>query len=122
VHHLYVVGVGVLVVGLALTSAATVWPVLIAALFFLSVGQGIASPSITSLVSEYAPPAQRGEALGYQQSAGAIGRIVGPPAAGWMFDHTGIWSPYAAAAGLCAVAVVLLVSWGVHRPVTAPAG
>jgi multidrug resistance protein len=122
VHHLYVVGVGVLVVGLALTSVATVWPVLIGALFFLSVGQGIASPSITSLVTEYAPPAQRGEALGYQQSAGAIGRIVGPPAAGWMFDHSGIWSPYAAAAGLCALAVVLLVSWGVHRAVTAPAG
>lgn len=122
VHSLYVGGVALLVVGLALTSVAVVWPVLIAALFFLSVGQGIASPSITALVTEYAPAERRGEALGYQQSAGSIGRILGPPAAGWMFDHSGIWSPYAAAAGLCAVAVVMLVGWGMHRAVTATAG
>ena len=108
-----------LALGLAAVSVATVWPVLIAALFLLSVGQGCASPSITSLVSEHAPPHRRGEAMGFQQSAGAIGRIVGPPMAGWMFDTTGIWSPYVAAAVLCAGAVVLLVVWGFQRPMNA---
>ena len=121
IHSLYVGGVALLVGGLALTSVAVGWPVLIGALFLLSVGQGVASPSITSLVTEFAPAEHRGEALGYQQSSAAIGRIVGPPAAGWMFDHVGIWSPYAAAAGLCAVAVALLVGWGMHHAVTAAA-
>ncbi len=121
VHVLYVAGVALLVAGLAFTSVATVWPVLIGALFLLSVGQGLASPSITSLVTEYAPDEHRGEALGYQQSSAAVGRIVGPPVAGWMFDHVGIWSPYAAASALCGVAVVLLVGWRMHHPVTAPA-
>ncbi|MGB8862090.1 MAG: MFS transporter [Ilumatobacteraceae bacterium] len=118
-NALYVGGVGLLVLGLAAVSVATVWPVLIFALFLLSVGQGCASPSITSLVSEHAPPHRRGEAMGFQQSAGAVGRIVGPPAAGWMFDHTGVWSPYAAAAALCGVAVLLLFTWGFHRPANA---
>ena len=119
VHSLYVGGLVLLALGLAAVSVATVWPVLIAALFLLSVGQGCASPSITSLVSEHAPPHRRGEAMGFQQSAGAIGRIVGPPMAGWMFDTTGIWSPYVAAAVLCAGAVVLLVVWGFQRPMNA---
>jgi len=115
IHALYVSGVGLLVVGLAAVSFATVWPALIVACALLATGQGVASPSITSLVSELAPPARRGEAMGYQQSSNAVGRIVGPPAAGWLFDHAGIWTPYAAAAGLCALAVLLLVKWGVHR-------
>ena len=120
IHTLYVGGLVLLVLGLAAVSVATVWPVLIAALFLLALGQGCASPSITSLVSEHAPPHRRGEAMGFQQSAGAIGRIVGPPVAGWMFDTTGIWSPYVAAAALCAAAVVLLVVWGLQRPAIAP--
>lgn len=115
INALYVGGVALLVVGLSAMAFATVWPVLIVACAVLALGQGVASPSISALVSEIAPPARRGEAMGYQQSSYAVGRIVGPPAAGWMFDHAGVWSPYAGAAGLCAIALVLLLKWGVHR-------
>lgn len=115
VSALYVGGIAVLIAGLAAMAVASVWPVLIVALVLLAFGQGVASPSISSLVSEIAPPARRGEAMGYQQSSNAIGRIVGPPVAGWMFDHTGIWTPYAGAAGLCTIAMVLLLKWGAHR-------
>ncbi|MEI8238405.1 MAG: MFS transporter [Actinomycetota bacterium] len=126
VHALYVAGVGVIVVGLAALSVATVWAVLAASLLLLSVGQGVASPSITTLVSEYAPLERRGEAMGFQQSATAVGRIAGPPVAGWMFDHVGMWSPYAAASVLCALSFALLLAWGMHHapahePSAAPA-
>jgi multidrug resistance protein len=121
VHSLYVGGVALIVAGLAAISLATVWPVLIVSLLLLSVGQGVASPSISTLVGEYAPAHRRGEAMGFQQSAGSVGRIVGPPAAGWMFDHTGVWSPYAGAAALCAVALALLFVWGFQRPPSAAA-
>ena len=113
---MYVVGVGLLVVGLALLAGAQSWVLLGVSLALLSFGQGVASPSLTTMVSDYAPPARRGEAMGYQQSAGAIGRIVGPPMAGWMFDHVGEWSPYVLGAGLSAAALLLLVGWGIHRP------
>lgn len=115
VHRVYVAGVGLLVVGLAVTALATVWVALGAALLLLSLGQGVASPSISTLVAEYAPAERRGEAMGFQQSAAAVGRIVGPPVAGWLFDHVGHWSPYATGAVLCGVSFVLLVTWGVHR-------
>ncbi len=112
--HLLAFGLTMLVAGLAVTAVAKVWPVLIIALLLLSIGQGCASPSITSLVTQHAPADRRGEALGFQQSAYAVGRVVGPPAAGAMFDRVGIWSPYVAGAVLCAVALGLLVMWGVE--------
>ena len=123
-QHLFLAGLTMLIAGLAVTSVATVWPVLIVALALLAVGQGCASPSIVALVTEHAPADRRGEALGFQQSANAIGRIVGPPAAGALFDKVGIWSPYAAGSVLCIVSVTLAVGWGLHRQMSAvaPAG
>jgi MFS transporter, DHA1 family, tetracycline resistance protein len=113
-QRLFVCGVASLVVGLAVTAVAEQWWVLIVALLLLSVGQGIASPSITSLVTQHAPAERRGEALGFQQSAYAVGRVLGPPAAGALFDRA-TWSPYAAGSLLCAVAVILVLTWGLHR-------
>lgn len=113
-QRLLALGLGTLIAGLAVTSVAKVWPVLIIALLLLAVGQGCVSPSITSLVTQHAPPDRRGEALGFQQSASAVGRVVGPPAAGAMFDRVGIWSPYLAGSVLCAAALGLLVTWGLE--------
>ncbi len=123
-QRLFAIGLSFLVVGLGVTAVAKVWPVLIIALLLLAIGQGVASPSITSLVTEHAPPGRRGEALGFQQSATAVARVAGPPAAGALFDRVGIWSPYTAGAMLCAVAVGLVVTWGFHRqmPTIAPVG
>ena len=114
-QRLFTIGLMMLAAGLALTAVATVWPVLIVALLLLSIGQGCASPSITSLVTQHAPIDRRGEALGFQQSSSAVGRVVGPPAAGAMFDRVGIWSPYLAGSVLCAVAMGLVVMWGLDR-------
>ena len=114
-NRVFLAAAVLLIVALATLSVAYVWPVLIVACVLLTVGQGMASPSITSLVTQIAPPARRGEAMGYQQASYAVGRIIGPPAAGWLFDHAGAWTPYAGAAGLYAVTTVLLVKWGLHR-------
>jgi DHA1 family tetracycline resistance protein-like MFS transporter len=116
--RLFAIGLSMLIAGLALTAVAKVWPVLIIALLLLSVGQGCASPSMTSLVTQHAPADRRGEALGFQQSSYAVGRVLGPPAAGAMFDRVGIWSPYLAGSVLCVVAMGLVVTWGLDRRVT----
>ncbi|HEY0520455.1 MAG TPA: MFS transporter, partial [Ilumatobacteraceae bacterium] len=120
-QRLFAVGLALLIAGLAVTAVAKVWPVLVVALLLLSIGQGCASPSITSLVTQHAPPERRGEALGFQQSANGLGRVLGPPAAGAMFDHVGIWSPYVAGAVLCVAAMVLVVTWGLDRRMPAVA-
>jgi multidrug resistance protein len=114
-------GVLLLVGGLLALAAATNWPVLIVALVLLAVGQGCASPSITTIVSDLALPDQRGEALGFQQSAYAVARVLSPPIAGLLFDHAGVPSPYVFGAALCVVGVSLMLVWGLHRVVPAPA-
>jgi MFS family permease len=50
----------------------------------------------------------RGSALGLQQSAGALGRIIGPLLAGVLFGRVAVGAPYlvAAALALAALAVV----------------
>ena len=94
--------------GLALLGTTTTWVMLFVSLALLSFGQGVASPSMTSLVTEAAPVDKRGEALGYQQSVGAFGRVAGPVIAGFMFDHVSIGAPYFLGAVLVVCAVVLL--------------
>ena len=114
-------GLLLIVAGLLVLAVSTSWPVLIVALLLLSVGQGCASPSITAIVSDVAPVDRRGEALGFQQSAYAVARVIGPPVAGLLFDHAGVPSPYVAGAALCLVGVALVVVWGLHRVVPAVA-
>ena len=99
-------------VGLAALAVSTQWVLLFVSLALLAVGQGIATPSITSLVTEVAPVERRGEALGFQQSAGALARVTGPVIAGAMFDHVGVGAPYLLGATLFVVAFVLVVNIG----------
>lgn len=95
----------VVAVGLFALSTATTWPVLFVSLAVLAFGQGVATPSLTSLVTEAAPEDRRGEALGYQQSAGALARIAGPIVAGAVFDGVGVGAPYVLGGVLVLIAV-----------------
>lgn len=93
-------GLLVTATGLVILSVSGVVPVLVIAVLFIAFGQGIAGPSVSSLVSELVPEDRRGEALGYQQSAGALGRIIGPVFAGVIFDAIDEGAPYVISAAL----------------------
>jgi MFS family permease len=80
-------------------------------------GQGFSGPSGGSLVAELAPVERRGEAMGYQQSTSAFGRIAGPVMAGVLFDQVGISAPFAISGVLMVTA--LLAVWSITRPVAA---
>lgn len=101
--------------GLLLLSVATSWIVLFVALFLLSMGQGFSGPSGGSLVAELAPVERRGEAIGFQQSTSAFGRIAGPVIAGTLFDRVGISAPFAVS-GVLMIAALLAV-WSITRPI-----
>lgn len=103
-------GFGILIVGFIVLALAHQWVVLIVALALLSLGQGLVTPSLTSVVADSVLPERRGEALGVQQSAGALSRIIGPAIAGLLFDHAGVAWPYIVAAVLTAGAVGLVVT------------
>ena len=105
----YTAGLLLSACGLAALAAATSWWVLVPALALLALGQGIAAPTLTSLLVDRVSPDERGQALGFQQSAGALARIVGPALAGKLFDVR-IPLPYLVGAGLTLAALALLVS------------
>jgi len=88
------IGLSLVAVGLLLLGITTTWPMLFVALFLLSLGQGVSGPSGGALVAELAPIERRGEAIGYQQSTAAFGRVAGPVMAGALFDHVGISAPF----------------------------
>ena len=93
--------------GFVLIGAAETWAPLIAGLALLIAGQGMLSPSLTSLIAGGSRHDRMGSTLGMQQSAGALARIVGPIAGLALFEHVGIGAAYVLAAALALLAVVL---------------
>lgn len=71
-------------------------PVLIGCTF-LGLGSGMATPTLSSLISKAAPAALVGGIFGITQSLGAIARIVGPILGNTMYAQS-YWLPYAVAA------------------------
>jgi multidrug resistance protein len=63
-------------VGLALVAVDDGWTTLTIALVLLVVGQGLASPTLSALVTGRSAKDRRGLTLGFQQSAGGLARSV----------------------------------------------
>ena len=94
-------------VGLTLLAFDLGWVGLVAALVTLTVGQGLLTPTLSSAVSGRAGR-QRGQWLGWQQSAGGLARVLGPILAGSLFEFTGVGAPYVMGAVLVALACALV--------------
>jgi MFS family permease len=103
------------IAGLAVLAVSTTWPVLVLALVALAVGQGLAAPTIAALVAANARDDRRGAALGVQQSATALARVIGPALGGALFQYVGVSAPYVVGAVLVGVALSLLA---VERPIS----
>lgn len=104
--------------GLLLLAPATTWPLLVTALGFLVFGQGLVTPALAASAANLAGPDERGRVLGRQQSAGALARVLGPAAAGALFERVGIPAPYLLGAALLGVALALVVP--MREPVPSP--
>ena len=100
-------------VGFFALSVAESWVVLVPALVALTIGQGLVSPNLSTLVAGSVPDERRGEALGFQQGVNAAGRVAGPALAGVLFDHVDIGvdrgAPYIVGALLCGLALTISV-------------
>lgn len=70
-----------------------------------AVGRGVAQPALMSLASLAAPAGERGAVMGSFQSAASLARVIGPLAAGMLYDRT-IAGPF-----LLAGALLLGVVW-----------
>jgi multidrug resistance protein len=81
---------------------------LFVALALVGIGWGCVIPSLHSIVSRRALPTEQGEVLGVNQSAGSIGRVLGPVAAGWGFVVLGPRLGFLAGALLVAFGALLV--------------
>lgn len=95
---LFAAGFGGLAVSHAVSTMA-------ASLVALTIGIGLATPALNSLIAAQADERERGAVMGLSQSASALGRVAGPLGAGALFDHFGSAAPYAAAALLILAAL-----------------
>lgn len=83
---------------------------LIAVLALSAIGRAVIQPSMLSLASTVADPSERGAVMGAFQSAASLSRVVGPFAAGWLYDRaldTPFWVAGALALGLSLLASAL---------------
>ena len=70
-----------------------------------AIGRGVAQPALMSLASLAAPAGERGAVMGAFQSAASLARVIGPLAAGLLYDRT-LAGPF-----LLAGALLLGVVW-----------
>lgn len=100
-------------------------PVVIAVIPLMAIGGGVSLPAIIALLTFAAPPGARGGVIGLNQSASALGSILGPLLAGFLFDAVNPNAPIVAAAvimALTALTAVNLRRFSLHGPRTdAPA-
>lgn len=78
-----------------------------------SVGNSFLQPIVQALVSEKTPEHEQGGSMGLLQSFGAAGRIVGPIAAGYLYQTLGPFSP--SALGLVLFFIVIIYTVRLQR-------
>ena len=101
------IGLCLMSLGLALLPFAP--PVLAMVLVFvvIAIGQGIASPSLNSLISRGVSEAEQGLVMGTNQSMSALARVIGPTLGGVLYHSLAPSAPFLASAGILTMSVLL---------------
>lgn len=110
-------GMPLAILGYALIplAPATHWAWLIGVLTLMGLGAGLASPSLTGILSRSAPAGQEGQVMGASQSISALALVVGPLVAGPLYDHVGWGWPFWSAAAVMGLALLIVAVMKVGR-------
>lgn len=82
------------------------------AVTLLALGNGLANPALNGCVSLVSGKEVQGNNLGVSQSLSSLARILGPPTGGALYQNFGHWSPFASAALLSGLAVMM--AWAIR--------
>lgn len=107
-----IAGLALSAVGFGLSSMAGSVPLLALGVTLLGFGNGMANPSLTGGVSLISGADDQGVNLGVGQSLSSMARILGPPTGGWIYQSISPSSPFAMAAGVAALGV--LIAWSIR--------
>jgi MFS family permease len=79
------------------------------AIILLGAGSGMATPSLTSLISRRVDPTAQGATLGGSQALTSLTMVLGPLLAGMLSDVVHVTAPYHVGGLLVAVAAVVII-------------
>jgi MFS transporter, DHA1 family, tetracycline resistance protein len=116
---LIVIGTLLMGVGFFFTHEAYTLPVLLAAIAVTAIGNGLNTPSLSSLISRAASGEHQGGVLGVSQSMGALARVVGPLVGTWSLSF-GISVPFLIGGATLMVACAFAAMF-VQQPPLSPA-
>lgn len=103
------VGMGMTCVCAVLQPFSTGGPMTIALMTLMAIGQSVAWPNVSALISRTADPSRQGAILGINNAMGALARVVGPFCAGLAFAGVSINGPFWLGAVVVAPAILLAV-------------
>jgi MFS family permease len=106
--RLAVSGLVFMIIGFALTAFVPQAGLLYVAMGVMAAGSGMATPSLTSLISRQVSPQEQGSVLGGVQAFNSLMMVLGPLFAGYVFDAIGITAPYIAGVVLAGAAALII--------------
>jgi multidrug resistance protein len=114
-------GLLLLAIALALLPLVPTIPMLLAVCAALAIANGLVNPTLNGLASQMIDRSWQGRALGVMQSAGSVGRLVGPLLGGWllMFDLGKPITHYARTpffAGAAILLIAFVLAFSVRKP------
>lgn len=115
---LIVVGTATLVFGFAALALTASWPALLSATLIVGIGQGLASPTVSGLLSRVTPASEQGAVFGTLSSAQTLARMLNYLVANVLLATGNPSAPFweaAAIAGAALVVAVLLVGNPPHE-------
>jgi multidrug resistance protein len=80
-------GLLTLAFGLALLAFVPTVSMLLLMCAVIAIANGLSTPTLTGLASQVIDRGWQGRALGLMQSAGSMGRLIGPLIAGWLLTY-----------------------------------
>jgi len=98
-------GSALFVIGFVLLAASANLGTVYASVAFTALGFGLATPSLSGMISMRASAGEQGALLGTVQAVASLTRVVGPVWAGALFDHVGQGAPYWAGAVIALAAL-----------------
>jgi multidrug resistance protein len=114
-------GLLLLALALALLPLVPTIPMLLAVCAALAIANGLVNPTLNGLASQMIDRSWQGRAMGVMQSAGSVGRLVGPLLGGWllMFDLGQPVTHYARTPFFAAAAILFfafVLAFNVRKP------
>jgi DHA1 family tetracycline resistance protein-like MFS transporter len=110
-RRLFVTGITALIVGFAALALAHGWPSLLAGTLMVGIGQGLASPTISGLLSRVTPAGEQGAVFGTLSSAQTLARMANYLLANLLLAGRGPAAPFWEATGIAVLALAVAAAF-----------